>query len=168
MFTTSSYNPLVHSQTVSPCGHSVSGPCVQELGRSGAAQKCPVCNTTGAQFFPNVVVRNLVGTNAFKCNHCDTSGLLGDVKSHLDNCQRFPIECGNCGVRGTRAEILNEHVCPEELVECECQQKVARKDLTAHENNLCARKEVMCPLKCDGQVPRSVKVLQNGAFLCFM
>ena len=147
---------------VSPCGHSLCGVCTQELEKSGRNSQCAVCNTPGVSYYPNVVVRNLVRRHKFKCNHCAESDALEHVKRHLDACDKVIIECRDCRFKATRGEVKN-HVCPDELILCDCEERVKRKDLPEHKSGLCAREDIQCLLSCGQKVPRSVKSIFTKA-----
>ena len=136
------------------------GVYTQELGKSGRNDQCAVYNTPGVNYYPNVVVSYLVRRHKYKCNYCAESNALEHVKCHLDACDKVTMVCRECHFKATRAEI-KKHVCPDELILCDCKERVKRKDLLEHKSRLCAREEIQCPLRCGQEVPRSVKSILN-------
>ena len=79
------------------------------------------------------------------CQYCETEVMHKEItaKSHLDECECFPISCpNNCGQEKIQRWILADHQdeCPLEPVKCPffeagCTEMIFRKNVAAHKGS---------------------------------
>lgn len=126
------------------------------------------------------LVSTLLANCPLKERGCVWQGILTDLVVHLGSCPCYNVDCVNCGcvvkreemthhlenecsTRKIRCEVCSEYYlfgddnmheleCWEALVGCplECGEKIVRKHLCEHMDNLCPNTFVRCPYVSSG------------------
>ena len=122
---------------------------------------CTTCVPDGASNIPMKQARESVPNIPAKCalvsRGCIWKGDIGNVVTHLDECEYFVVSCSNsCQMILQRLE-LEEHLnsdCTHRNVTCEhCNGTIQFKDLEKHYKE-CLEFPLVCPNACGGTFKR--------------
>lgn len=92
---------------------------------------------------------------------CQWTGLLSELRRHLEECLFFVVECKNEGCHfrcQRRQERVHASTCDDALVTCtQCnQQGLRHMDVEHHVRFTCTRSLFVCPLSCQSNTDRYV------------
>lgn len=108
-----------------------------------------------------------------KCKYCDFRGLESVMIDHESNiCKNRMVKCSQCNNIYKHID-LKEHVeekCPETIIICDCDNKVARKNHATHVKNDCPLTIIKCKylaVKCDYECQRSSMLVHYSDQMAF-
>lgn len=74
-----SISAVIHSK----CGHSICGPCKDDLLKSKSVNRCVICNQGGSDYVPNYFLRNFMAADVILSQEC-TNRLDGNGIKKID------------------------------------------------------------------------------------
>ena len=151
-----SSKPIVLVQMATPCGHSFSGFCVNELGKTVTPISCSMCHQRVDQFCSNIFACKTLSTFQGECSGCNTTFTLDMAKDHVNSCAHMVIICNHCNEKVKRGDsALHSDRCVMKEVNCVCGMQVKH----AHNEDSCSWKKRLCPLNCKNMIERFVLFL---------
>ncbi|XP_046372701.1 RING finger protein 151-like [Haliotis rufescens] len=107
---------VLQDAVLTPCGHTFCCLCLDTwLARPGT-ETCPECRTHVGDDGGSPVhsLRNLINGFEVECDHaergCKVVLKLDRLKSHLDTCAYFPVECAGCEEVVNRFELASHQI----------------------------------------------------------
>lgn len=107
---------VLEDPVLTPCGHSFCMLCLETwLSRPGTST-CPECRNfvSACEAKPILSLRSLINGFEVECDNtdrgCKVIFKLERVKTHLDTCGYFPVECAGCGDTVNRFELATHQM----------------------------------------------------------
>lgn len=170
-------NNLSYSPILLTCGHTICEGCITDLETNPVTKKritymainCPCCNEEISHKIINYSIRNILDKLEIKCWHdkCNWTGILGNLKDHMDRCKEVSIKCLHCKSTIKKSEFT-QHIdndCSCRKVSCEsCSKLGAYKHLESHKKNYCKNRLVKC-IKCEEEV-KVTELIKHKQTIC--
>ena len=156
------------------CGQHFCERCLNEWFRQEGRAICPHCRNTRFNHIRDLPLkRKIDGFRVFCSNKgqgCQDVSTVGELSSHLGECQYSCVTCGQC-LRNVLRKYLSfhlQHECPKRVVNCwHCGTAGEYDFITSERHQVeCPDYPVGCPRKCENSQRVRRKELKSHADVC--